>query len=385
MEAHLAEKSEKKVEYIELIYDLIFVYLVSRNNALLHTLDGGFFTAFTYFTYILSSLVILQVWYFSTLFINRYGTSGVSDHVCLFINMYLLFYMADGTRADWFGYYARYNAAWGLILINLAVQYFLRLRRSSGMTPWEDRHVKYHARLLLVQAGVVLVSIPLYSLFRFPLSWLSLIVGFAAAAFTARIETLMPVNFEHLTERVMLYVVFTFGEMIVGIAEYFEGGFSFATVYLSLMVFLIVGGLFLSYGFLYNHLIDRQRTTSGMGYMLIHIGLILSLSNLVVALEFMPNEAVAERAKNVFLVVSFLCYYLFMFLLGYYVKEGFRAGGRFLAVLLGIAAVFAGLMALFFKNGRISIAVSVLFVYAVFGMIVLRYRRVLRSKKQALL
>ena len=35
---------EKKVEYLELIYDLIFVYLVGRNNELLHELSGGFFT-----------------------------------------------------------------------------------------------------------------------------------------------------------------------------------------------------------------------------------------------------------------------------------------------------------------------------------------------------
>lgn len=30
------KKEEKKVEYIELIYDLIFVYIIGRNNSLLH-------------------------------------------------------------------------------------------------------------------------------------------------------------------------------------------------------------------------------------------------------------------------------------------------------------------------------------------------------------
>ena len=33
----LFESKEKKVEYIELIYDLIFVYIIGRNNALLET------------------------------------------------------------------------------------------------------------------------------------------------------------------------------------------------------------------------------------------------------------------------------------------------------------------------------------------------------------
>ena len=37
-----AEPKEKKVEYLELIYDLIFVYIVGRNNSLLQHIEGGF-------------------------------------------------------------------------------------------------------------------------------------------------------------------------------------------------------------------------------------------------------------------------------------------------------------------------------------------------------
>ena len=55
------EKGEKKVEYIELIYDLIFVYLLGRSNELLFHMQGGFFTFQTYVTFLYSTLVILQV------------------------------------------------------------------------------------------------------------------------------------------------------------------------------------------------------------------------------------------------------------------------------------------------------------------------------------
>ncbi|MGX8699619.1 MAG: low temperature requirement protein A, partial [bacterium] len=40
------------MEYIELIYDLIFVYLVGRNNSLMDQLAGGFVTAETLITYL---------------------------------------------------------------------------------------------------------------------------------------------------------------------------------------------------------------------------------------------------------------------------------------------------------------------------------------------
>ncbi len=35
----MIDQQEKKVEYLELIYDLIFVYLIGRNNSLLHYIE----------------------------------------------------------------------------------------------------------------------------------------------------------------------------------------------------------------------------------------------------------------------------------------------------------------------------------------------------------
>ena len=364
------EPGEKKVEYIELIYDLIFVYLVGRSNAILHSVEHGFFSPNTFLVYLFSTMVILQVWYFSSLFINRYGTNGVTDHIGLFVNMYLLYYLADGTRLE-AGYYIRYNTAWGLILLNLSAQYFLRLRRSDGMMPWEDQHLKYHMRLLALQAALVFLSIPLYTRTHMALSWLSLLVGFAASLLTARIDALVPVNFEHLTERVMLYIVFTFGEMIVAIASYFEGEFSVGTVYFSLMAFLVVAGLFLSYGFLYNHVIDRagERQTTGNRYMFVHIVLIIALNNITTAMEFMREAEIDNVAKNIFLTASFLLYYLTMFFLERFAQERYRAGWKEFGRLSAMTAVFAGMMALSYRNGAVSIAASVLYVYTVFAVI----------------
>ena len=51
------------------------------------------------------------------------------------------------------------------------------------------------------------------------------------------------IDFAHLSERAMLYVVFTFGEMVIAIAEYFDGELNFNSIYFSLMAFLIVVGL----------------------------------------------------------------------------------------------------------------------------------------------
>ena len=37
-----SQSKEKKVEYLELVYDLIFVYIIGRNNSLLQQTENGF-------------------------------------------------------------------------------------------------------------------------------------------------------------------------------------------------------------------------------------------------------------------------------------------------------------------------------------------------------
>ena len=150
----LQDKSEKKVEYIELIYDLIFVYLVSQNGQLLHNIEDGFITTGAYLTYLASSVVILQIWYFSSLLINRYGSGTLREHLGLFVNMYLLYFMADGIRVDWGPTYLRYNLAWALILINLAVQYLLRLRFGTPLSPRERHHARLQVIILRRLPGI---------------------------------------------------------------------------------------------------------------------------------------------------------------------------------------------------------------------------------------
>ena len=89
------EKQEKKVEYIELIYDLIFVYIIGRNNHLLHIMENGFISGSAFLTYMVTTLIILQIWYYTTLFVNRYGENDKQMYMGIFVNMYLLYFIAS--------------------------------------------------------------------------------------------------------------------------------------------------------------------------------------------------------------------------------------------------------------------------------------------------
>ena len=114
-------KDEKKVEYLELIYDLVFVYMVGRNNSLLNSFENGFFSGTAFLSFVICTLTIIQIWYYTTFYINMFGRNGLRDHVFLLTNMYLIYFIGQSTRTDWLAYQAQYHIAWALILINIGV------------------------------------------------------------------------------------------------------------------------------------------------------------------------------------------------------------------------------------------------------------------------
>ncbi len=379
------ETSEKKVEYLELIYDLIFVYLIGRNNSLLHAVKDGFVPAGNFLTYILCTLVIIQIWSITTLFINRYGTNGVQEHIALFVNMYLLYFMADGTRLHWQQFFLRYNLAWALILANLTLQHWLKYRAACQSMPWVKEQLLHQTRMLGVMVLIILVSIPLYSATGIPFSPLAMVYGIVASIAGRDINSLVAVDFRHLTERVMLYVVFTFGEMIIGIAGYFggDGNITWNTIYFSLMAFLIVVGLFLSYEFVYDHIVDRDLQTNGTVYMFIHIFLVTAQNFITTALEFMQEPSVAALPKNIFLTASFLMYYVFLSQTAKFAKFKPGEGQRIYRDLAIGCAIFVALMALTYRNGAVSIAISVIFIYGVFLHLWTSWRKAARTVNSA--
>ena len=364
----LAKVREKKVEYIELIYDLIFVYIVGRNNLLLHDFAGGFVAPSTFMAYVLTTLAVIQIWTYSTYYINICGTRGAREYVFLFINMFLLYFVGEGTRTDWQGYHAQYHAAWALILVNIGVQYLIEWRneRRAGGAGKQSRRM---AAILFCQAAIVLADIPLFRATQ--TAWFSLaavLFGMCAVFPVGRRGG--PVDFPHLSERAMLYVVFTFGEMIIAVASYFEGEFSLRSMYFALMAFLIVVGLFLSYGVFYDRIIDREKRTGGLGYMTLHIFLIFAMNNITNGLQFMREEAVALLPKTLFLIGSFVLFFCILFAVGSsHARARCRKYGG-LCVRAGAAgAVFAVLMILLRGTMTVTVALTAAFVFAMFAIL----------------
>lgn len=361
------DNKEKKVEYIELIYDLIFVYIIGRNNSLLHHVHSGFVEPGTFMAYVLCTVAIIQIWNFTTYYINLYGRNSVREHVFLFVNMFLLYFIGEGTREKWQGYHTQYHAAWALILANVGLQYLIEYRHHRQQ-PEHIRRIRRMAAILMTEAAIVALSIPFYNATGSTLlTPIAILFGISVTVISGRKSCSGLVDFPHLSERAMLYVVFTFGEMIIAIASYFEGEINFSSLYFSLMAFLIVVGLFLSYGYFYDKIVDREMKTNGLGYMLMHIFIIFALNNITTSLEFMRNEEVSLLPKMFMLTGSLVIYYVFLFSLGAYAKRRCGITLRFYLAMAAIGVIFTGIMLCFRNMMYVNIAITVIFVFGIFA------------------
>ena len=376
MIADLVKKKEKKVEYIELIYDLIFVYIIGRNNQLLHNFEGGFIEIKSFFAYALCTLAVIQIWNFTTFYINMFGRNSARDHIFLFVNMYLLYFIGQSTRTDWLDYQAQYHIAWGLILVNIGLQYVIEYRNHKGDN--DNRTlIKNISTVLFAEAVIVIVAAFVSPVLSSILSAAAICLGIAFTALSRKNTPDGLVDFEHLTERAMLYVVFTFGEMIIAVASYFDGNGSFDwnTVYFSLSAFMIVVALFLSYGFVYDYLIDRKGSFNGMLYMAIHIFIIFAMNNITASLEFMREEEISLLPKVIFLVCSVAAYFVFLLCLKGYAKCQCKPNKAFIIKNICATLAFALLMILLRENMFLNILISVLYVYSVFIILKFSYKK----------
>ena len=362
------QKEEKKVEYLELIYDLVFVYIIGRNNSLLRQVEGGFVTGSTFLIYVFCTLAIIQIWNFSTYYINMHGRNGLRDHIALLLNMYLLYYIGEGIGPRWDSYQRKFHFAWALILINIGVQYAIELRNHRGQ-PAVERAIKRMMIVLFGEAALVLAVLPTYARTGRFLIGVPILFGIVLTRIFADENKAALVDFVHLSERAMLYVVFTFGEMIIAIASYFDEALTLNAVYFSAMCFLIVVGLFLCYELLYDRIIDRERKTAGINYMIIHIFLILAMNCITASLEFMRDENVLLWPKILFLIASLLLYFFCLFALQLYAKPELKLCKRFMTPIAVTTVAFVAAMILLRANMKLNILVSVLYVFAVFAEI----------------
>ena len=275
----------KRVNYSELFYDLVFVFAISKVTALIHHLHNGILTWNSLLDFFMSVLLLINAWMIQTVYTNRYGKNSLFNMVIMFINMGLLLFISNLIKDDWQQYFHYVCWAIGTLTLTLFFQYLVEFFKKSTdnvhresikgflwITGLRSLEI-YLAALLPIYIGVYILYASILLTFITPITSISKDDHF---------QIVLP----HLIERISLLVIITFGEMIMGLVNFFTiENFSIYSV----LYFIIMISLFLFYFGQFDHAIDEESNQKGLFLIYSHYPIFIGLLMMTVSMSFLLN------------------------------------------------------------------------------------------------
>ena len=349
----------KRVEFTELFYDLVLVFAISKTTALIHHLHDGILTWSSLFDFFMSLLVLVNSWMIQTVYTNRYGKNSLFNMVIMFINMGLLLVISNMISHDWQLYF--HSFCWAVGTLTLFFQYLVEYYRKS--TDTVDRK---SIRGFLWMTGLRTFGVYLAALLPINLGIyvfvLSILLTFIMPITMTRRAKHFQVNLPHLIERISLLVIITFGEMIMGLANFFTiENFSIYSV----LYFIIMLSLFLFYFGQFDHAIDEASNQKGIFLIYSHYPIFIGLIMITVSMSFL----LSPEANHVF-VTSFFYIGLGLFQAavlanGPYNKYYLRFSKRFYFIQAGSYIIAFLLSLTFASNPMIVVSIATLLTLAI--------------------
>ena len=286
----------KRVEFSELFYDLVFVFAISKATALIHPLHSGVVAWDSLLDFFISVMVIINSWMIQTIYTNRYGRNSLFNIVIMFINMGLLLFISNMIGYNWQQWF--YYTCWavGTLTLTLFFQYLVEFFRESTDNANQESIKGFLWLTGLQTLGVYLAALfPIYvGVYIFIAS---ILLTFIVPIFLLTKDEHFQVNLPHLIERVSLLVIITFGEMVIGLVNFFTvENFSIYSV----LNFVIMLSLFLFYFGEFDHAIDEGSNQKGLFIIYSHYPIFIGLMLMTVSMGFLLNPE-----ANLLVAISF--------------------------------------------------------------------------------
>ena len=206
------EERERKVTWLELFYDLVFVVVIAQ---LAHSL-AGHVSASGMLGFVLLFVPVWWVWIAGTFYKERFETIDISNRLFTFLQMLPVAAMAV------FAHHALDETAVGFALSYAAARTLVTVLWLRGgwhdkrFRPVSNRFAIGFALVILLFVASVFVAPPV----RFAMWGVALFIELVTPLFTLQIQAKLPrLSTSKLPERFGLFTIIVLGETIVGVVS----------------------------------------------------------------------------------------------------------------------------------------------------------------------
>ena len=349
----------KRVEFTELFYDLVLVFAISKTTALIHHLHDGILTWSSLFDFLMSLLVLVNSWMIQTVYTNRYGKNSLFNMVIMFINMGLLLVISNMIGHDWQLYF--HSFCWAVGTLTLFFQYLVEYYRKSTDTV-DRKSIKgflwmtglrtfgvYLAALLPINLGIYVFVLSILLTFIMPIT-------------ITRKAKYFQVNLPHLIERISLLVIITFGEMIMGLANFFTiENFSIYSV----LYFMIMLSLFMFYFGQFDHAIDEASKQKGIFLIYSHYPIFIGLIMMTVSMSFLLSPEANHLFVTSFFYMGLGLFQASVLANGPFNKQYLRYSKPFYFIQAALSLTALILSLIFASNPMIVVTIATILTLAI--------------------
>ena len=308
----------KKVELIELFYDLIYVYAISRLSLFVEGDGTGAFVP-SFFRYIIYCLVILQSWLYLTNYVNRYGKWHYHEIIIAAINMIAVLYMSNTIAAENTNIGIAFNLSMVITLLCVLILYIIvYIKNEEDISAAKNSILQLSITIFLYILAFIFSNLKSREL-PVLLDLTAVMVGaflpfFLKGNFEAKI-----INFSHLRERFELLTIVLFGDSIVAISEFFNiEKFTF----LPTAIFIIIFLLFISYITQVHYLVNDKIVDRALRLMFTHYFIVIAINMLTISFKFILNNSDEHLFIAIHSLFAIVMFYISIYLNSKYYREG---------------------------------------------------------------
>lgn len=372
---------EKKVELIELFYDLIFVYAISKLTSLISEPVNGGIPLNSLFVYIITSFVILQAWLYFTNYVNRYGRWKGYEYLIACINMIAVIYMANTISTDWAFMVLPFNISMLIMLLTVVALYSVHANKEKSMKGAAGNSIS----ILIIVCCIYVITL-LAILFGFTgyVIWIdvaAVLTGAFLPFFLRGSFDRSIISFPHLVERFELLTIITFGEAIVGMTHFFDIG-SFDLV--PILVFFIIITMFGSYVVQIHDLMNHHREERSLRLMFSHYFIVISINLVTVAFELVHNGEINPWIAGGLLIISLIVFYISIMANKEYYHKGIELTGKDIILMGAVTLIGALLILLFIDNLYAFLIGALIITFGNFEILLSKYQKFLADKNNDL-
>lgn len=362
---HNAAFAEKKVTWLELFYDLLFVAAVSKaSHVLIHVKYGSI--PVEYLTkFVLIFVPIWWAWVGQSLFVNRFGQDIISHRIFLILQLFFVLIMTASLSVNFDQYYFPFLIGYIGLRAMTAIQYLSVQKK-------EEAHRKITARYLGSRFWIGLV---ISSLSLFFDSWIRYVVLYAGIAVDILLPLIgrqylvkSPINTHHLLERFSLFTLILLGEAVISILTVLQSSYwTWQSILFASMTFLLIIAMWWQYFDNVEKKVDKTIETAGQTIIYGHLFIYLSMCMIAASIQLLFLEQLNYLFMLSFIFGSVLLYFFSTSLVFHkYRHIHLRLGISHLALLLGLLGVFFTVDLFFFIPNYIIIGEVMAFfvVYA---------------------